>query len=110
MIGPSKQRKLSPLLEKVERDLLWNNALGHSFDSKQVASALGFLDLKQICLCLAHALDRHIQFSQGFYFLDDLQEQIKALKLEDHLKLDFSYEIDSNLKIPLPTSKPKDSS
>jgi len=36
---------------------------------------------------------RHIQFSQGFYFLDDLQEQIRALQLEDELKLEFSYEI-----------------
>ena len=40
------KRKLSPLLEREERELLWNNALGHSLDSKKVVSALGFLDLK----------------------------------------------------------------
>ena len=57
------ERKLSPLLDRTERDILWNNGLGHSLDSKQVASALGYLDLKQICLCLAHALNRHISFS-----------------------------------------------
>ncbi len=99
------ERKLSPLLEKEERELLWNNALGHSLDSKQVASALGYLDLKQICLCLAHALMRHIQFSQGFYFLDDLQEQIKALQLEDELKLEFSYEIPQEMKIDIEGAK-----
>lgn len=27
-------RQLSPLLEREERDLLWNNALGHSLDTK----------------------------------------------------------------------------
>ena len=67
VVLPQKQapekRRLSPLLDQTERELLWNNALGHSLDSKQVASALGYLDLKQICLCLAHALNRHIQFS-----------------------------------------------
>jgi len=31
---PKKERKLSPLLEKDERDLLWNNILGHSLDTK----------------------------------------------------------------------------
>lgn len=70
-----------------------------------MASALGYLDLKQICLCLAHALMRHIQFSQGFYFLDDLQEQIKALQLEDELKLEFSYEIPQDMKIDIEGAK-----
>jgi len=46
-------------------------------DSKKITEALGFLDLKQICYCLAHALMRHIEFGQGFYFLTDLQEFIK---------------------------------
>lgn len=27
-------RKLSPLLDRTERDILWNNGLGHSLDSK----------------------------------------------------------------------------
>ena len=57
------KRQLSPLIDRIERDLLLQNALGHSLDSKMITSALGYLDLKQICLCLAHALDKHIQFS-----------------------------------------------
>ena len=53
--------KWDPLIEKDERDKAWN--LGHSLDSKKVTSALGYLDLKQICYCLAQALNKHIQFS-----------------------------------------------
>ena len=67
---------MSPLIDKEERDRLWN--CGQSLNSKQVTSALGYLDLKQICYCLANALMKHIEFSQGFYFLDDLQEHMKA--------------------------------
>ena len=48
---------------------------------------------------------RHIQFSQGFYFLDDLQEQIKALQLEDELKLEFSYQIPPEMKIDIEGAK-----
>jgi hypothetical protein len=45
-VPQKKERKLSPLLEKEERELIWNNVLGHSLDTKQVSSALGYLDLK----------------------------------------------------------------
>jgi len=69
------KEKWDPLIEKAERDKAWN--LGHSLDSKKVTSALGYLDLKQICYCLAQALNKHIQFSQGFFFLGDLQEYVK---------------------------------
>ena len=55
------KRPASPLLEKDERDKVWN--LGQSLDSKKVTSALGYLDMKQICFCLAHALMKHIDFS-----------------------------------------------
>ena len=43
---PPKQteKRLSPLIDKTERDKLWLN--GQSLDSKQVTSALGYLDLK----------------------------------------------------------------
>lgn len=67
---PTQRRPMSPLIDKEERDRLWN--CGQSLNSKQVTSALGYLDLKQICYCLANALMKHIEFSQGFYFLDDL--------------------------------------
>lgn len=58
------------MLDKKERDTAFN--AGQSLDSKKVTSALGYLDLKQICYCLAHALNKHIQFSRGHYFLGDL--------------------------------------
>lgn len=68
--GPEKEKKWEPLIDKDERDAAWN--CGHSLDSKKVTSALGYLDLKQICYCLAQALMKHIEFSQGFFFLGDL--------------------------------------
>lgn len=92
-----KERKLSPLLSKEEKNLAWN--LGQSMDSKKVTSALGYLDLKQICYCLAKALNKHIQFSQGFFFLGDL----KALALQKDNQvgdnLEFSYNLGTGLKI-----------
>ena len=74
----SKEKKFEPLIEKEERDKAWN--LGHSLDSKKVTSALGYLDLKQICYCLAQALMKHIEFSQGHFFLGDLRENVKLKK------------------------------
>lgn len=71
-----KIRPWSSLIDKEERDQAWN--AGHSMDAKKVTSALGYLDLKQICYCLAQALMKHIEFSQGFFFLGDLQSHIKA--------------------------------
>jgi len=53
-----KTKKWDPLIDKEDRDKAWN--LGHSLDSKKVTSALGYLDLKQICYCLAQALNKHI--------------------------------------------------
>ena len=76
-----ENKKWDPLIEKEERDRAWN--LGHSLDSKKVTSALGYLDLKQICYCLAQALMKHIEFSQSFFFLGDLQEYIRQKKIEE---------------------------
>jgi len=42
-----------------------------------MTEALGFIDMKQICYCLAHALMKHIEFGQGFLFLSDLQDYKK---------------------------------
>ena len=52
---------MSPMLDPAEKHHAMN--LGQSMDSKKVTSALGYLDLKQICYCLAQALDKHIKFS-----------------------------------------------
>ena len=70
--GEPQVKAWESLLDKDERDKAFN--LGHSLDSKKVTSALGYLDLKQICYCLAHALNKHNEFSQGFFFLGDLRE------------------------------------
>ena len=66
-----KPRPMSPLLAPREKEVAWN--LGQSLDSKKVTSALGYLDLKQICYCLAQALSKHIEFSRGQFFLSDLK-------------------------------------
>jgi hypothetical protein len=71
----SKFNPWSSMGPKNERDKAWN--AGHSLDSKKITSALGYLDLKQICYCLAHALNKHIEFSQGFFFLGDLRDYHK---------------------------------
>jgi len=39
-----EKRPMSPLIDKEERDKVWN--CGQSLDSKQVTSALGYLDMK----------------------------------------------------------------
>lgn len=80
------EKRLSPLLDKEEKAGAWN--LGQSLDSKKITSALGYLDLKQICYCLAQGLNKHIQFSKGNFFLDDLKNQEKNLP-----DLEFSYNL-----------------
>ena len=59
--NPAVEKKMSPMLDPAEKHHAMN--LGQSMDSKKVTSALGYLDLKQICYCLAQALDKHIKFS-----------------------------------------------
>lgn len=77
----NQQVRWTPLLEKEEKEQAWN--LGHSLDSKKVTSALGYLDLKQICYCLAQALNKHIVFSQGFFFLGELQIFVKQTRINN---------------------------
>lgn len=107
-----KPKKWDPLIDKEDRDKAWN--LGHSLDSKKVTSALGYLDLKQICYCLAQALNKHIQFSQGHFFLNDLQEYVKQKKLEESQanfnnmkgeELEFTYNLGDNFKIDIEGAK-----
>ena len=77
---------------------MWNT--GYSLNSKKVTEALGFVDMKQICYCLANAILKHIDFCKGFYFLVDLQESIKNQQ-KDPDNLEFSYNL-GELKIELP--------
>lgn len=81
---------MSPLLDKNEKETAWN--LGQSLDSKKLNSALGYLDLKQICFCLAQGLNKHIQFSKGHLFLNDLKNN----KVDE---VEFSYDLGKDLKI-----------
>jgi hypothetical protein len=77
-------------------------------DSKKVTEALGFLDMKQICYCLAHALMKHIEFGKGFFFLMDLQQYFKMvaeqMEMEnisfDKKELDFTYDL-GDMKIDI---------
>ena len=75
---------------------MWNT--GYSLNSKQVTEALGFVDMKQICYCLANALMKHIEFCRGFYFLVDLQKSLVSPQDD----LEFSYKLGNHLKIDLP--------
>ena len=96
LIGPEKT-KLSPLLEKHEKAEALN--LGHSLDAKKVTSALGYLDLKQICFCLANALMRHIEFSRGNFFIEDLKANQGP-----EVDVEFSYKL-GELKIDVEQAK-----
>jgi len=78
------------LIDKDERNKVWN--LGQSLDSKKVTSALGYLDLKQICYCLAHTLMKHIEFSRGHYFLEDLQRS-QDQSQPSGKQLEFTYNL-----------------
>ena len=101
VIKPADEKRLSPLLDKDEKQQVWN--LGQSLDSKKVTSALGYLDLKQICYCLAQALQKHIQFSKGHFFLDE----IKSSTGEGVDQMEFSYNLGKDMKIDLDAAKQK---
>lgn len=75
--APNGLNPWSDLLDREEHQKAFH--AGHSMDSKKVTEALGFLDMKQICYCLAHALMKHIDFGKGFYFLMDLQQYAKMI-------------------------------
>ena len=63
----------SPLLSKEHQREAMN--YGYSFNSKRVAQAPTFFNLRIMCHCLGKAMKRHIDFSLGVHwFLDELQE------------------------------------
>ena len=47
---------------------------------------------------------KHIEFSQGYYFLDDLQ---KSQQLPTGQQLEFTYHLNDNLKIDIEKAKQK---
>jgi hypothetical protein len=53
---------------------------------------------------------KHIEFSRGFLFLDDLQDYLKYLEdegQEANPQLEFSYDLRDNLKIQVNELKKK---
>lgn len=96
------EKKWSPMLEKDEKEKAIN--LGQSLDSKKVTSALGYLDLKQICFCLAKALNKHLDFSKGQMFLDDLQ---RIEDSEQQKAFEFSYKLGADMRIDLDEARAK---
>lgn len=78
--------KWTPLLDKSEKVEARDH--GFSFGSKKVAMGPGFMNLRFMCHCLARAIKRHLEFSQGdHWFLQDLQKD------EDDVDLEFSYQL-----------------
>ena len=76
--------KWTPLLDKSE--MVEARDYGYSFGSKKVSMGPGFVNLRFICHCLARAIRRHLEFSQGHHwFLQDLQKD------KDDIDLEFSY-------------------
>lgn len=111
---------LSELAQEEKKKQVWSSMLspgekqkafnaGQSMDSKKVTEALGFLDMKQICYCLAQALMKHIEFGKGFFFLPDLQKYLKHCEekqIDDkptntNLNLEFTYDL-GEMKIAIP--------
>ena len=75
-------------------------ALNHvySVDGKRMPHALHNLNVHHICYCLALAIMKHIRFSRGFLFLEDLMSRAEdptarfSYSLRDPLKLQSAAE------------------
>jgi hypothetical protein len=97
-----RPRAPSPMLDSTTKKKLVN--LGQSLDSKKMSDAIGYIDLWQLCKSFSKAIMRHISFSKGLYFTEDLKklnELMEAEGFEVSGKLDFSYNLDANMKIHL---------
>lgn len=58
-----------------------------------LADAIGYVDLRQICRCFARAVLKHIDFSRGYDFLEELRS------IEGDRELQFSYHMQGPLRI-----------
>ena len=91
----NNSNKGSPMLDKTTKEKLLN--LGQSLDSKQLADALGYIDLRLLLRSFAKAVHKHITFSKGYLFLDDL----KMMQSQQE-NLQFTYNLEKkNMKIDL---------
>lgn len=90
----------SPMLDQATKDKLLH--LGQSLDSKQFSDALGFIDLRKLLKCFAKAVSRHVDFSKGYLFLEDMR---KSATFKNKLK--FTYNQNKEMKIDLERLKKK---
>jgi hypothetical protein len=70
----------SPMLDRTTKEKL--KQLGQSLDSKQINQAIGSIDMRRLCKCFAKAICKHIEFSEGFLFLEDLKSITKEIYKE----------------------------
>jgi len=90
------------MLDKTTKSKLIN--LGQSLDSKKMHDAIAYIDLRQLCKGFSKAIMRHVDFSKGLYFQEDLKklnELMEAEGFDGSARLDFSYNLDANMKINL---------
>jgi len=79
---------LNPLSKPIQVKKQAN--LGASYDSATLSSAFGVIDLKSLCKSFAHAINRHIEFSQGKSTFSELQNNEEfTYKLGNMLKIDI---------------------
>jgi hypothetical protein len=60
----------TPILSKANQ--LAAKEYGLSFDSKKINASIGLMDIDHLCKCMALAILKHIEFSQGELLVDDL--------------------------------------
>ena len=67
-----------------------------------MTDAIAYIDLWQLIKSFAKAIQKHITYSKGLYFTDDLKrlnELMEAEGFKTSNDLDFSYALDQKLKI-----------
>ena len=84
----------SPLLDQTTKIKLLR--IGQSLDSKLISEALGFIDIRMLLKCFAKAVSRHIDFSKGYLFFEDMK---KYSTMKDKMK--FTYNLNKNMKIDM---------
>ena len=76
---------------------------GFSVDAKLMREEYGLVNQEKMCYCFALAISRHIKFSRGYLFLEDLKGHLEEKSLEEPClsqdELRFSYQFKSALKI-----------
>ena len=60
-LGPAFNDHSQPLIDRAEHQGAW--AHGYSFNSKKMAMAPVFFNVRLICDCVGRAIKRHIEFS-----------------------------------------------